>query len=130
MIRHALTSLERDQKVSVPYSHLYHCLDGLRQGVLCHADDTPMRHFENADHTAGEGQQMMCRDWDKLIQWAKAPERDACWVMLDDYKPIKHKLERFAFCSKDSPYYDTMSKYFDIHGHKPPFKTNEEAGID
>ena len=129
MLRHAIVSLDRGHDASVQFGHLYHCLDGLRQTVICTADDTPMRSVPGVDHTLGDGQQFMCRDWNKMIQWAQQPDKEACWTMIDDYKPIKHKLERHAFCPKDSPYYETMSKYFEIHGHKQAFFTPEEVGL-
>ena len=80
-----------------------------------------MRSLPGEDGTFGDGQQLMCRDWSKMIEWAKQPDKEACWKMIDDYKPIKHKLERHAFCPKDSPYYNTMNRYFELHGHEKAF---------
>ncbi|KAL1615087.1 hypothetical protein SLS56_011941 [Neofusicoccum ribis] len=57
--------LERD--------HLAHCIDSLRQSIMCHSDITPLilqwdetlqksRHRANVPHT--------CRDFDKIRDWA------------------------------------------------------------
>lgn len=65
------------KKPKVSYHYMKHCLDLLRQDIMCNAD-------ENMDFTAGhrdnflsgENQPRECRDWNKLHAWFK--ERSAC----------------------------------------------------
>lgn len=100
--------------------HIQHCLDSLRQDVMCLADDTPMAIPENI-HKVGDGQIRKCRDWNKFTAWAVAPERTACFKQLSDFKPVIHTLEKHAFCPEGSEYYPVMKEYFEKHGHKDPF---------
>lgn len=58
------------------------------------------------------------RQWQNLVAWAYEPERHGCHRLLDDYRPIVHSLERYAFCPEGFPYYPVMKAYF---GHKDPF---------
>ncbi|KAJ5287976.1 MFS multidrug transporter [Penicillium angulare] len=100
----------------IPAAHIEHCLDSLRQDIMCKADDTPMpsRKLYNG---GGEGQMMQCKDFDKLVAWTQAPERNACYKRLTDYQKIVHSVERYAFCPRDSEHYDAMDQYFQEHGH-------------
>lgn len=69
----------------------------------------------------GDGQTTMCRDWNKLVAWTQAPSQQACYRSLDDYKTVKHSLERHAFCPVDSEYYDVQTAYFRRWGHVDAF---------
>lgn len=100
----------------VPAPHIEHCLDTLRQDLMCKADDTPMPSLELMNG-GGENQNMHCKNFDKLVAWTQAPERNACYKRLYDYKPIVHSVERYAFCPSGSEHYDTMDQYFKDHGH-------------
>lgn len=111
----------RDQRVpSADWNHYEHCLDAIRKDIMCRADDTPMPG--HPERPLGEGQVMQCRDWNKLVAWTQAPERQSCYRTLSDYRPIKHTLERYAFCPEDSPYYDVQRGYFRRFGHKQVFE--------
>ncbi|MCJ1314644.1 hypothetical protein MMC25_008326 [Agyrium rufum] len=120
VMRKAFVDHQRGNPPLINPEHVHHCLDALRQDVMCMADDTPMPTILEPD-SIGNGQARMCKSWDKLIEWTQAPDRNACYRRLTDYVPIRHKLERFAFCPKDSPSYPVMSAYFDKWGHKDPF---------
>ncbi|KJZ79187.1 hypothetical protein HIM_01338 [Hirsutella minnesotensis 3608] len=78
----------------IALSHALHCLDQLRQDVICNADDTPRyAGFQDPPGT-GSGQVRMCRDWSKLEQWAL--ERTACFKHEDEVPgPM---IERFKSC--------------------------------
>lgn len=107
----------------IPHGHVEHCLDSLRQDLMCAADDTPMPSLELLNGS-GEGQMMQCKDFGKLIAWTQAPERNACYKRLttSDYKPIVHSIERYAFCPAGSQHFAAMSRYFEGHGHhEDPF---------
>ena len=67
-----------------------HCLDALRQEVMCNARDTPF--YTWTDGTQGNGQERQCRNWEELSAWAG--EHSACYEDLDDV-PI---LDRFGQC--------------------------------
>ena len=101
------------------WHHYEHCLDALRKDIMCRADDTPMPG--HPDKHLGEGQIMQCRNWDKLVAWTQAPERQSCYKSIDDYREIKHTLERYAFCPEDSQYYEIQVDYFKRVGHKEVF---------
>ncbi|PQE13431.1 cytochrome p450 protein [Rutstroemia sp. NJR-2017a BBW] len=53
---------------STPFEHKFHCLDSLRQSVMCRADDTPL--YTLGDFRSGDGQLRSCRDWKLLSRWA------------------------------------------------------------
>jgi len=115
-------------KSSIADHHIYHCLDAIRQDVMCRLDDTPMPIPPGRGNVVGEGQHLMCRDINKLNKWIKAPEQDACYGEINNFIPIAHTLEHFTNCPKDSKYYPVMTGYFDIHGHKNPFGFGESDG--
>ncbi|KUJ11512.1 uncharacterized protein LY89DRAFT_688748 [Mollisia scopiformis] len=119
LIKRSLSEYRLDLPQTLERQHISHCLDALRQNVLCAADDTPMPTLHS--HATGDNQAMQCRSWDKLIEWARDPEKDACYRIVDEYKDPVHNLERFAYCSEDSRYYETMTNYFAKWGHKNLF---------
>ncbi|KAJ5686018.1 hypothetical protein N7536_008637 [Penicillium majusculum] len=63
------------------------------QDLMCKADDTPMPSIELVN-AAGEGQVLKCKNFDKLIAWAKHPDRDACYKRGNDYEPPLHSIDR------------------------------------
>lgn len=93
--------LKRGNELSGNFAHITHCLDALRQEVICNADDTP-RWSGYGHRITGAGQNRMCRDWSKLANWAK--DYPACWGETDNESPE----ERLSFCPKDSPYADQI----------------------
>lgn len=84
------------------------------------ADDTPMPTGDEA-RAIGDEQPMVCRNFDKLVEWVYAPERHACHRALDDYRPITHSIERYAFCKNGTTEFINMQHYFDEHGHVNPW---------
>jgi hypothetical protein len=114
-----VVDLRHQGESQIAWEHYEHCLDALRQDIMCRADDTPL--YGNPEGSVGDGQTVQCRDWNKLIAWAKAPERNACYNSLGDYRSVKHSLEKHAFCPPDSPYYDVSRRYFEKWGHRDPF---------
>ncbi|CAG8955510.1 hypothetical protein HYFRA_00009461 [Hymenoscyphus fraxineus] len=51
-----------------PIEHDMHCLDSLREYVMCNPDDTLL--WTNGHGDVGHGQNKKCQDWDALRQWA------------------------------------------------------------
>ncbi|OAL73383.1 hypothetical protein A7D00_1409 [Trichophyton violaceum] len=56
--------------------HSAHCIDTLRQYVICKADSTPMYLY--GDDTAGDEQYRKCQDWNSLRQFAT--DHSACYM--------------------------------------------------
>ena len=75
-----LQELRDGKPQSEPFEHALHCLDSLRQEVLCNADDTP-RWSGYHDKTSGVGQYRLCKDWGRLEAFAK--ENYACHRHID-----------------------------------------------
>ncbi|KAF2736291.1 hypothetical protein EJ04DRAFT_490041 [Polyplosphaeria fusca] len=124
-IRHAyLTALSSPESESrIPPSHILHCLDTIRQDLMCHADDTPMPTV-NERHKIGDGQPRKCKNWDALVKWTQEPERQTCFRMIDEYRRVPNSLEEFAFCPEGQEFdkiRDSMNAYFGKWGHKDPF---------
>ena len=118
-MRRKVVDLKAQRESFITWEHYQHCLDSLRQDIMCRADDTPMPGIIG-EHL-GNGQTVMCRDWNKLIAWTQAPSRQACYRSLDDYKSVVHSLERHAFCPESSEYYEVQRAYFEKWGHRDPF---------
>ncbi|KAF2726800.1 hypothetical protein EJ04DRAFT_406875, partial [Polyplosphaeria fusca] len=119
LVRKAIVSNHSGENLTFSLNHVFHCIDSLRQDIMCAADDTPLRAAH--EHRFGDGQMRRCRDWDKMVSWARQPEQHACF-RWDDYREATNTLELFAFCSDDSPYKPVMEAYFDYHGHKDPYE--------
>lgn len=83
---------QRPQRIAL--SHIQHCLDQLRQDVICNADDTPRYAGFQEPPGTGAGQVRMCKDWKKLEAWAK--ERTACFKHEDETPG--RLIDRFKFC--------------------------------
>ncbi|CAN9100022.1 unnamed protein product [Alternaria alternata] len=119
LVRKAIVSKHKGDPRPFNLLHIYHCLDGLRQDIMCTADDTPMP--APVAHQGGDGQLRRCRDWDKLISWATRPDQHACYE-FDDYREATNTLENFAFCPPESPYRKFQEAYFQYHGHKDAYE--------
>lgn len=90
-----------------------HCLDALREDTICHADDTPRYTTNTTEPVSGIGQKRQCRDWNRLEVWVK--QFEGCWRYLDESADRRPQLERYLFCSKDSPYYARMKGWAERH---------------
>lgn len=111
--------MHHKEKHSFPTNHILHCLDSLRQDVMCIVDDTPMP--AERLHHAENGQVRRCRNWEKMKIWATHPDQHACY-RFDDYRMATNTLELFAFCPENSPYRSIANSYFDNYGHKDPYE--------
>ena len=119
-MRKAWIDVERGNERVINTHHVRHCLDALQQDIVCNGDGTPMPTIRKPD-MIGNGQVRMCRNWDKIIEWSQAAERQSCYRRLTDYRRVPHKLERFAFCPKDSEYAPIVEGYFNKWENKDPF---------
>ena len=102
MLRSALTEMHDKKPQSLHFTHINHCLDALRQEIMCNADDTPRYSGLDQEMGTGRGQYRMCKDWRKLEGWAKG--HSACY----EHKPWGETLEggipleRFKHCPDGS----------------------------
>ncbi|KXH26294.1 hypothetical protein CSIM01_03672 [Colletotrichum simmondsii] len=56
--------------------HIAHCLNAIREAIMCLADATPMTYVNGfAVGHVTDDQQFMCRDWSALRKWANDPVR-------------------------------------------------------
>lgn len=93
LFRYVLNNeLGRPQPIAL--IHISHCLDQLRQDVICNADDTPRYAGYQDPPGTGAGQVRMCKDWTKLEKWAL--ERTACFKHEDEVPG--QMIDRFKFC--------------------------------
>ncbi|KAK3358574.1 hypothetical protein B0T24DRAFT_125786 [Lasiosphaeria ovina] len=68
VVRAALYHFRENKEQTVPWNHVTHCLDSLRQLVQCKADGA-LLYTEDAN-VFGDGQIHQCNDWDALAIWA------------------------------------------------------------
>ncbi|KAI0897749.1 hypothetical protein F4806DRAFT_375667 [Annulohypoxylon nitens] len=62
---------EQQQDGAFTTPHLYHCLDVLREGIMCNADVTMNTLFwESPSRVLGERGPRKCTDWNRLQAWA------------------------------------------------------------
>ncbi|KAL8809269.1 MAG: hypothetical protein Q9200_003559 [Gallowayella weberi] len=92
-------------------NHITHCLDALRDSVICHADDTPLFTFY-ADQKDLPTQTRKCRSWAKLSQWAAQPSHTACYRYLSEQARQLDQHERFKFCTRETGYADVVNGWF------------------
>ena len=108
---------------SSPYLHVIHCLNVLRDEIMCDADDTPRYTGFQPNQKSGLGQVRMCRDWTQLE--AFADNHHACWRHVGEiHEDGFRELDRYRFCPEGSPYAelartkwlkeDTMEKIDDL----------------
>ncbi|CAF9929509.1 MAG: hypothetical protein GOMPHAMPRED_005427 [Gomphillus americanus] len=61
------------QKPAFKPRHIFHCLDYLRQTVMCNADTTmEWRSADDPFHIDGYGPPHQCKNWDEVVQWLGA----------------------------------------------------------
>ena len=88
------------------YGHVLHCLNILRETIMCNADDEPLYtgplHVQTGEPNprAGIGFPRMCRDWDKLQAWGRA--HSACWAPYEVFNRSFPEIERYKFCPDGS----------------------------
>ncbi|KAF2740286.1 hypothetical protein EJ04DRAFT_508268 [Polyplosphaeria fusca] len=128
VIRNAFKVYEGgDQYDPSKRDHLHHCINTIREDIMCKPDDSLMSSAD-ATHVIGDGQVFQCRNWDKLVDWAQDPVRNACFKVVEDDRHVAHQLEVYSFCPEDSPYYETVQAYYAKHGHRPIYDDGEKPG--
>lgn len=99
--------------LTYPLEHVTHCLNVLREEVMCNADDTPrytgrLNSEKGKEHpTSGIGQARMCNDWGKLRSWAVA--HSGCFRAVNESTPNFPTIERYKFCPKGMNYSSSIA---------------------
>jgi len=57
--------------------HVRHCLDLLRQSLMCYPDTTVEKKDEEAGGVHGFGTMHNCKKWDELLEWTAAVQKTA-----------------------------------------------------
>ena len=56
-------------------AHVRHCIDLLRQSLMCHADTTLEAKDESVNGVTGFGIEHRCKDWNQLVEWTADRQR-------------------------------------------------------
>ncbi|KAL1965583.1 hypothetical protein VTN77DRAFT_5667 [Rasamsonia byssochlamydoides] len=111
-IRRWIVATERGSHRIDKFHHIEHCLDILRQDILCEADDLPLYTTPGPSKDSGVNEVHHCRDWNKLEAWAKA--NTACFGYVNETGDESGGLQYYRYCPKDSPFAPLMRKYFHL----------------
>ncbi|EMD85874.1 hypothetical protein COCC4DRAFT_209332 [Bipolaris maydis ATCC 48331] len=90
--RYNITLLKSDGTVNyVPWLHVDHCIESIRQSLMCNADVTPM-HYEWSDEIKSVVPKItvthVCRNFDKVKKWAA--DRWVDWKWTDNRKVVEN----------------------------------------
>ena len=99
--------------VSYPIMYTMHCLDSLREDIMCHAEDAPRYTTTGREPISGIGQTRQCRDWNRLKEWAQS--YSACWRYLGIEADQHSELEGYLYCAPDSLCYARMQRWAAKH---------------
>ncbi|TVY83823.1 Cyclochlorotine biosynthesis protein R [Lachnellula suecica] len=61
VIRRTMFQLAEGKSLDVPFGHSTHCIDAVRQSIMCNADDTLL--YKRYNVSDGDGQLRKCRNW-------------------------------------------------------------------
>ena len=92
------------------FEHVLHCMEALRQDIICNADDTPRYTTISKEPESGVGQARMCRDWGKLERWARG--YNSCFSFVNQTASGFPQVLRYTYCPEGSPYIDTVRETF------------------
>ena len=94
------------------FGHVLHCMESLRQDILCHADDTPRYTTNTTVPESGVGQVRQCRSWEGLESWAR--KYNACYRFVNQTATGFPNVLRFRFCPEGSQYKEKVDELFGI----------------
>ena len=78
---------EEDMPMEASSPHIRHCIDLLRQALMCQPDTTVELKNEELGGVTGFGTEHKCKDWNQLVQWTSK------WEDYDHDEPasqVKH----------------------------------------
>ena len=61
--------VDEDLPVDIQQSHMRHCIDLLRQAIMCHGDTTLEVVDESINGVHGFRVEHQCKNWEQLKQW-------------------------------------------------------------
>lgn len=53
----------------ITHDHVLHCIEFLRQSIMCHADSTIEARNEHLHGVVGFGIPHACRNWQQMVDW-------------------------------------------------------------
>ena len=106
----SLMEFWQHQPQSRGWGHVVHCVDALRQDIICNADDTPRYSTATRSPESGVGQVRQCRSWEKLERWARG--HNACYKYVNQTVEDLPEVQRFIYCPQGSPYRKEVEKVF------------------
>lgn len=109
-IRRWIVATERNTTRIDDWHHILHCLDTLRQNILCEADDTPLYNTGKEGKQAGPEEVRHCRSWEKMEEWAI--QNSGCFGYVNETGDESGGLKYYKYCPKDSPFLPAVRKYF------------------
>lgn len=62
---------EQDLPMMASPAHIRHCIDLLRQSLMCYADTAVEVKEEGINGVKGWGTEHQCRDYEELLQWTR-----------------------------------------------------------
>ena len=92
------------------WGHVIHCVDALRQDIICNADDTPRYSTASKAPESGRGQVRLCRSWDQLEAWAR--RYNSCYRYVNQTAEALPEIQRFVYCPRGSPYREEVERVF------------------
>jgi hypothetical protein len=102
VVREATLDFFDGKGASKTLEHVTHCLNVLREEIVCNADDTPRytgafnAEVGKVAPTSGIGQIKMCNDWGKLGDFAV--KHSACYKPINKSDPYFPTADRYKFC--------------------------------
>lgn len=102
VVRAAVLEAYDGKPLRKTYEHVTHCLNALREEIVCNADDTLMytgpfnAEAGKKEPHSGIGQVRMCNDWSKLDRFAL--DHSACFRAINRSTPNFPTKERYKFC--------------------------------
>jgi hypothetical protein len=75
---------ESELPMMISPPHIRHCLDLLRQSLMCYPDTTVEQKDEEAGGVHGFGVMHRCKKWDELLRWTADAQKSARLGRLKD----------------------------------------------
>jgi hypothetical protein len=66
---------DSDLPMMISPSHIRHCIDLIRQSLMCNPDTTVEKKDEEAGGVHGFGVKHSCKEWGGLVDWTLAAQK-------------------------------------------------------
>lgn len=111
-IRRWIVATERNSTRIDNWHHILHCLDTLRQNILCEADDTPLYNTQMEGKQAGPDEVRHCRSWDEMEAWAV--RHSGCFGYVNETADESGGLDYYKYCPEGSRFLPAVREYFGL----------------